>query len=217
MSTLPRSPAPSTGVPADVPAPNVTVAPLELHMEVFDPRSGDVWLHQQPVSEAGYKAFKPDPPYVKSGLGRSAMDFAWFKRSPGADADGALEQRRIGGLDWVRVARPRDFRGIARGDAPTRLVIEKHHVIGFEAGKRLNFVRVADGGWYVQQTAAPDGSIIDEPVDWQLFHVELPQRWTCDLGCPVTVYFFRNLRSFQGPIPPERLPAAEFRPGRIAP
>lgn len=204
----------SPPIPGEVPSPNVTVKPKGLHMEIFDPRSGDVWLHQQPISEADYQAFRPEPPYVKSGLGRSAMDFAWFKRSPGAEIDGVLEQRRIGGLDWVRVARPRQFRGLARGNAPTRLVIEKHHVIGFEAGSRVNFVRLPDGGWYVQQTAAADGSVIDEPDDWSLFHVELNRRWVCDLGCPVTVYFFRNLRSFQGPVPAQALPDAEMRPGR---
>jgi hypothetical protein len=204
----------SASIPAGVPAENITVSPLDPHMEIFDMRTGDVWLHQQPITEADYRSFKPEPPYVKSGLGRSAMDFAWFRRSPGADADGALERRVIGGLEWVRVARPRDFRGIQQGDAPTRLTIEKHHVIGFDAGTRVRLVRVPDGGWYVQQTAAIDGSIVPEPADWSLFHVDLDRRWVCDLGCPVSVYFFRNLRSFQGPLTDAQLPPGALKPGR---
>ena len=43
-------------------------------------------------------------------------------------------ERMIGGREFVRVARPLDFRGLANGDAPTRVVIDKHHVLVFAAG-----------------------------------------------------------------------------------
>jgi hypothetical protein len=71
-------------IPASVPEENVTVSPLDLHMEMFDMRSGNVWLCQQPLTMDEYRAFKPEPPYVKSGIARSAMSFAYFRRSPGA-------------------------------------------------------------------------------------------------------------------------------------
>lgn len=206
-------PSRNAAIPSAVPAHNVTVAPLDLHMEILDTRTADVWLHQQPVTEDEYRAFKPEPPYVKSGLGRSGMDVAWFRRSPGADADGPLERRIVCDREFVRVARPRQFRGLQQGDAPTRLVIEKHHVIGFNAGTRVHIAKL-DDGYYVLQTMAPDRSIIPEPADWALFHVDLEQPWVCDLGCPVTVYFFRNLRSFQGPLTAEQLPAQALQPGR---
>jgi hypothetical protein len=189
-----------------VPAPNVTVAPRELHMEIFDSRTADVWLCQRPVTAAEYQALQPEPPYVKSGLARSAMDFAWFLRSPGALADGPLESRIIGGLPMVRVARPLDFRGFAAGDAPTRLTIDKHHLIGFNAGTRARLVQLPDGAFFVQQTVSAGPVSIPLPADWKAFELRSEARWSVCLGAPVTVYFFRNLSSFQGPLTREQLP-----------
>ncbi|MEN8665599.1 MAG: hypothetical protein ABF356_11645 [Polycyclovorans sp.] len=93
-------------------------------------------------------------------------------------------------------------------------MIEKHHVLGYEAGTRVNFMRLPDGEYYVQQTASTDGGVIAEPADWTLLHIELDRQWICDLGCPVTVFFFRNLRSFQGPLREDQLPSGERKPGR---
>jgi hypothetical protein len=193
-------------IPASVPEENVTVSPLDLHMEMFDMRSGNVWLCQQPLTMDEYRAFKPEPPYVKSGIARSAMSFAYFRRSPGAVADGALERRQIAGRDFVRVARPVKFRGLQPGTAPTRLEIDKHHVIGFSAGDCVPFVRLPDGQCYVQQTVAADHSRIDLPEDWTPLHVRLTQDWALALEAPATVYFFSNLQSYQGPVPAECMP-----------
>ena len=184
-----------------VPAANVTRAPRQLHMELMDGRTLDVWLHQPPVTAADYAAFRPEPPYVKSGLGRGAMDRAWFLRSPGSAADGALEARVIGGREFVRVARPLDFRGLARGDAPTRLQVDKHHVLAFAAGSEVRIALLPDGRDYVQQTlAAPGAGAVPLPADWQLRIVRPAQDWVVPLPAPATVWFFRNLDSYAGPI-----------------
>lgn len=190
-----------------VPAANVTLAPRELHMEVMDPRTFDVWLHQQPVTLDDYRSFKPEPPYFKSGVGRGAMDRAWFLRSPGSAANGVLEGRRIGGRDFVRVARPLDFRGLAKGDAPTRLQIDKHHVLVFAAGADVRVARLPDGHWYVQQTVAAAGAdVIPVPADWESATLRLARDWTVSVPTPATVWFFRNLDSYMGPLTAERLP-----------
>ncbi|HUP93208.1 MAG TPA: hypothetical protein VM074_13250 [Solimonas sp.] len=184
---------------------NVTLDPRELHMEIFDPRTTDVWLHQRPVTQAQYDAFRPEAPLVKSGIGRSAMDFAWFLRSPGAAANGPLETRTIGGLECVRVARPVSFRGFAAGDAPTRMKIDKHHAIGFDAGSVVRLAQVPDGLFYVQQTVtAAQG--VPVPADWRMHELRPRAPWTIYLGSPVTVHFFRNLSSFMGPLRREDLP-----------
>lgn len=186
---------------APVPARNVTQAPRELHMEVMDPRTFDVWLHQHPVSLGDYQAFRPEPPYFKSGIAAGAMDRAWFLRSPGASADGALETRAIGGREFVRVARPLDFRGLAKGDAPTRLLIDKHHVLAFAAGSKVRVARLPGGQWYVQQTLAATGSgAIAPPPDWELHIITPAQDWIVRAPTPATVYFFRNLDSYIGPV-----------------
>jgi hypothetical protein len=189
-----------------LPAGNVTLAPRELHMEVMDPRSFDVWLHQPPVTLDDYRAFKPEPPYFKSGLARGAMDGAWFLRSPGGAADGALESRIIGGRAFVRVARPLDFRGLARGDAPTRLAIDKHHVLCFAAATDVRVARLPDGHWYVQQTvAAPGSDAVAPPADWELATLRPARDWLVSVPTPATVWFFRNLDSYIGPVIPPPL------------
>lgn len=186
---------------APVPAQNVTQAPRELHMEVMDPRTFDVWLHQHPVTLEDYKAFRPEPPYFKSGVGAGAMDRAWFLRSPGTPADGALETRTIGGREFARVARPLDFRGLAKGDAPTRLLIDKHHVLAFAAGAEVRAARLPDGQWYVQQTVAAAGAdAIAPPADWEMKVIRPAQDWIIHVPTPATVYFFRNLDSYIGPL-----------------
>lgn len=195
-----------TGDAAGAMANNVTLQPRELHMEVFDPRTGDVWLQQAPLTEAEYRAYRPEPPYMKSGFARSAMDYASFRRSPGASADDPLEERVIGGRTLVRVAKPLAFRGLARGDAPTRLQVVKHHEIGFAPGTRVRLARLPDGAWFVQQTVAPGHERVPVPADWQMFEVRPRSPWSIHLAAPVTVYFFRNLASFQGPVPREQIP-----------
>lgn len=192
--------------PAGIPAPNVTVDPRALHMEVLDPRTADVWLYQQPISEAQYREFRPEPPYVKSGLGRAAMDHAHFRRSPGASADGALETRLIGGLLLARVARPLDFRGLARGDAPTTLRVDKHHVLGYAPGTAVRLARLPDGAFFVQQTVAAGAARVPVPPEWTMFVLRPRAPWTVELPSPVTVHFFRNLSSFAGPLRHEDLP-----------
>ena len=62
------------------PAANLTLAPRELHMEVMDARTLDVWLQQAPVTPEEFRAFRPEAPFVKSGVAHSAMDYASFRR-----------------------------------------------------------------------------------------------------------------------------------------
>src|SRR5581483_5542300 len=107
-----------------------------------------------------------------------------------------------------RVARPQTLRGFAPGNAPTQLLIEKHHVIGFDAGTTLRLARLPDGHYYVQQTATAGGFADVDPEDWEMHALALERAWSVELAYPTTVWFFRNLRSFCGPFRREQLPAA---------
>lgn len=193
-------------IPALVPENNITRSPREPHVEVMNLQTLDVWLCQEPVGAERYKSLKLPPPLVKSGRGVSAFDFAYFLRSPGAARDGALEAMQVDGLSFVRVARPQQLRGFAPGDAPTQLMIEKHHVIGFHAGTVMRLARLPDGLFYIQQTATLSELADVDPPDWAMHTLALNSDWSIDLGCPATIYFFRNLRSFCGPFTPEQLP-----------
>jgi hypothetical protein len=193
--------------PPELAGHNITAqARSGLRAEIMDLRTLDVWLCQQPITEAEYAALAPEPPFVKSGLGRSAMDIAWFKRSPGAAADGPLATLALGDFVFCHVARPRDFNGLARGDAPTRLLVEKHHVLGFEAGSRVRLTVQADGRVFVQQTIAIDGAGPPPVAGWSAREITLHSPWVCALPYPCEVYFFQNLSSYAGPLDPAQLP-----------
>lgn len=187
-----------------IPADAITVLPREPHMEIFDPRSRDVWLCQQPISAEDYQAFCCEPPLIKAGHGRSAFDSAYFRQSP--DLQGALEVREMNGLRLVRVARPQAFAGMPRGDEPTCLMVEKTHVLGYSAGRSLRLARLPEGHWLVEHTLPLYGALIEPPTSWQLLTVELEQDWTCELSGVVPVYFFRNLQSFAGGLDEAILP-----------
>lgn len=193
--------------PAGLAASNITAAARSgLRAEIMDMRTLDVWLCQQPITEAEYAALAPEPPFFKSGLGRAAMDIAWFDRSPDAAADGPLSTLEIGGFVFCHVARPHDFRGLASGDAPTRLMVEKHHVLGFDAGSRVRWAVQADGRVFVQQTTALDGAGPPPVTGWLVRETTLRSPWVCVLPRPCEVYFFQNLSSYAGPLDPAQLP-----------
>ncbi len=194
-------------IPSHIPPENITLEPTRPHMEVIDTRTGDVWLHQSPTTLAAFKALQPEPPFIKSGLGTAAMDLAYFLRSPGATADGPLETRMIAGLQWSRVARPVEFRGLAAGDAATRVVVDKHHVIGWNTDSVLHIARLPDGHFYLQQTAAIEGRATVIPSDWEMFALTLDRPWSVAIGNPpAAAYFFRSACSFIGPLGAAQLP-----------
>ena len=189
-----------------LPAENVTRSPRQAHMEVMNPATGDVWLLQDPISIEEFTSLRVEPPWVKVGFTTASMDSAGFRRSPGADADGPVETREIGGRRFARVAKVRKFGGFAAGAVPTRIEVEKHHLVGFDAGRTITVARLPDGQFYVEQTECMPGKSFEPPADWQMFTLRLTEPWSLQIACPVSVYFFRSLRSFQGPVAPEWLP-----------
>lgn len=193
-------------IPSTIALDNITVEPTGPHAEVMDLESGDVWLCQQPITEARFNMLKTARPLVKSGYGRAHFDYAWFLRSPGADADGPLDARDIDGLRFVRVARPREMVALRSDHLPTRLVIEKHHVIGFHADRKVTLARLPDGAFYVLHTETLTDIADVDPEDWEMFTLTLFAPWTIALPCPAHVYFFGNLRSFAGPLSGDELP-----------
>jgi hypothetical protein len=74
-----------------------------------------VWLSLDEVTPAQAKALPISPGMVKYGPAVSSMDLAWFDRSPGADVDGPLAEREIGGLRFRLVAKPGKFTPLPGG------------------------------------------------------------------------------------------------------
>ena len=74
-----------------------------LHMEIMNAATGDVWLAQKPVTDVQFEALVPPPGFQKGGIGQASVDTAYFRRSPGASADGPVETMDCGdGNDYLQ-------------------------------------------------------------------------------------------------------------------
>ncbi|MCP3985244.1 MAG: hypothetical protein GY723_12715, partial [bacterium] len=67
----------------------------ELHGEVLDPSTRNVWQSLEPISREDYQALPLEPDWLRVGIGRGAMDEHWFARSPGKEEDGPMELLEI--------------------------------------------------------------------------------------------------------------------------
>lgn len=201
MASSARPADPTAELPdAELARRNRTVSPWELHLELFDPGSHDVWLAPEPIDQTEAERLVPAPPLVRGGLGRGVMDRAWFRRSPGAERDGPLEERTIGGLRFQRVARP-DLAAQQRlGERGPRLLpVFKHHVLEFDAGREVAVLALPDGRRFVHTTGdLPD--LAKLPEGWRLERVGLRAPWSVELPCPTLTIWLGAARSFQGPL-----------------
>jgi hypothetical protein len=153
------------------------VGAQELHMEILEPTSRNVWQSLEPVTRAEYDAFRLEAGFVKVGIGRGAMDEHWFDRSPGANASGPMEVRKFGGREFGLCARPASAPELLFGpDGPRRLLVEKHHVMRFTAGRAIPVLVLPEGTEYVHvlsrqgldRTPTPSGDGLLLPEGRQL-------------------------------------------------
>lgn len=179
------------------------VGAQELHMEILEPTSRNVWQSLEPVTRAEYDAFRLEAGFVKVGIGRGAMDEHWFDRSPGANASGPMEVRKFGGREFGLCARPASAPELLFGpDGPRRLLVEKHHVMRFTAGRAIPVLVLPEGTEYVHVIDGGSGEpALQLPEGWRLRQVSLDEDWIVRLPHPATVFFFPRGDSFQGPIP----------------
>jgi hypothetical protein len=172
------------------------------HGEVLDRTTGNVWQSLEPISREDYEALPLEPSWLRIGVGSGAMDEHWFARSPGAHEDGPMEQREIGGHRFGLCARPASAPTQPEGpEGPRHILVQKHHVICFAAGREIpilqrpdgqRFVHVIEGGQRKPALALPDG--------WRVETVKLAEDWVLQLPTPTTVFFFPNGDSYQGPL-----------------
>lgn len=181
--------------------------PGDLHGEVMDTTTGLVWLAQDPIGQEQYDALELPDGFVKTGIGEAVADAAYFARPPGADRDGPLEVREIGGLRFVAVARP----GVP--DSPVSglfvLPVLKHHRVFYAAGRTIEVMDCGDGADYLplvrnavmagrRRSATPRPRLL--PEGWSVRTVTLAKDLVVDLPSPTRVTFFASGDSFQGPV-----------------
>jgi hypothetical protein len=198
-----------------LPAHNVLVDCRELHAELLDLQTGTVWQSHRPISREAYRALELPAKLIRVGIGAGVMNEHYFRRSPGAAADGPVGEREVAGHLFIHCANPpKGGPETPVGDDPKLLRVDKHHSLIFEKGREVPVIRHADGRDFIQviaaspggegilQTAeaAVGGSEIPLPAGWSLRTETLVSRTTVHLPHPTQAWFFANGASFQGPV-----------------
>jgi hypothetical protein len=180
----------------------------ELHGEVLDPSTGNVWQSLEPITREEYQALPLETGWLRVGVGIGAMDEHWFARSPGAEENGALQLCEIGGRGFGLCARPACAPTQPAGPGgPRLLLVQKHHVIRFVAAREVPVLLHPNGERVVHVIEGGQGKApLELPQAWKLESVKLAEDWVLELPTPTSVFFFPNGDSYQGPL--ERLPGS---------
>jgi hypothetical protein len=171
----------------------------QLHGELLDPSTANVWQSIEPISREDCDALPVEETWLRAGVGAGAMDEHWFMRSPGADEDAPMEERDIGGHRFCLCARPAS--APSQREGPRHLLVEKHHVLRFVAGREIPVLRLPDGQRFVHVVeGGEDKPPLVLPEGWRLEALKLSEDWVLQLPTPTSVFFFRNGDSYQGPL-----------------
>jgi hypothetical protein len=185
-------------IPVDTPEQNIQFELEQPHIEMLSSQDGKCWQVMTGVTHAEYEALPIEPPDIKVGIGNAAMDDAYFKRSPGADADGPVEVLERYGHSWSYIARPCGAPTMPAGrEGPRQIQVDKHHVVIFRAGRELGYLTLPDGSEYVHVIRGDAPLLL--PDGWTLRSERLDEDLTIELPAPATVFFFPNGDSYQGP------------------
>ncbi|HEY2774898.1 MAG TPA: hypothetical protein VGK20_12705 [Candidatus Binatia bacterium] len=186
---------------------NWTTGHPALHGEIMDVESRSVWLCQQPISYERYDALALPDGFIRTGIGGSTADLAYFRRSPGRDSDGPLQVRDIDGVRFSFVATPGEPEAMLPG--LVILPVSKHHRVLYRAGRAIEIMDCGDGFDYVPLVAEARmaGRRRDRPLPprtapkgWSSRFVTLARNLLVELPCPTRVTFFASGESFQGPV-----------------
>lgn len=180
----------------------VMVGARKPHMEVLELSTRQVWQSLGPISLEDANALELEPGWVKVGVGTGAMGEHWFERSPGTPDEGPMEERSIGGRQFVFCARPVGQPSLPDGsEGPRQMCVDKYHVLRYFGGTRVQLLRLPDERDFVHVVeGGPEKPSLALPEGWLLRDVLLEEDWVVKLPAPATVFFFPNRDSFQGPI-----------------
>ena len=176
----------------------------DLYMEVMDTATGLVWMSAAPVELSDYESLELDDSLVKVGIARAPMDRAAFQYSPGAPDEPVLE-RVIDGRSYINVAippPPQEWIAPSLPGGPTEILVDKSHLIGFEAGRSVVILSLPEGD-FVELVGEQDGDdALVLPTGGSLRHVSLEHAWVVQLPAPTRAFFWFGdaMRSFQGPV-----------------
>jgi hypothetical protein len=176
----------------------------DLYMEVMDTTTGLVWMSAAPVEMSDFESLELDESMVKVGIARAPMDRAAFQYSPDAPDKPVLE-RVIDGRQYINVAvppPPKEWTAPTLPGGPTEILVNKAHVIGFEAGRTVTVLSLPEGD-FVELVGEPEGDhALVLPPGGTLCQISLEQPWVVQLPTPTRAFFWFGdaMRSFQGPV-----------------
>jgi hypothetical protein len=172
----------------------------DLFMEIQNPETRETWMCCEPVTKERISRMKPAAPFVKSGYGLASMDRAAFAHSPQNPAE--FTAMDCGGEPFRHVATPLDIVPPAAEGGPMRVTVDKHHLLGFDAGRELavleldgkSFIEVIGSSEYDEELVLPDGAWLQRRPVAEPLVLMLPE--------PTTTFFWfgEEMRSFQGPV-----------------
>ncbi len=171
------------------------------HMEIAEVADQMVWMTRSPVEKSEFEALEVDASYTKSGVGPASMDRAGFRHSPDRP-DEPVREREIGGHQFINVAAPAGLKPPTEQGAPMTGYVNKAHVLGFEAGRRLAILTTPEGDFVeVVGDASHDADLL-LPEGGELSEIVLTDHWVVPLPTPTRVFFWWQgaVRSFQGPV-----------------
>jgi hypothetical protein len=170
-----------------------------LYMEVTDTSNMSQWMDVSPATQAEYDGLVVSSPLRKTGIGQASMDCAAFVTSPDQSH---VAERRIDGRRFIHVATPTAFTPSSVKGGPADVLVNKRHVIGFDAGRKVAILTNADGHFVelVGSSSTDEGRIL--PRGCTLSQITLKKPWIVHLPTPTAAWFWmgKNVRSFQGPI-----------------
>jgi hypothetical protein len=173
------------------------------YMEVTDRSTGLVWMSNMPVTAQQYEELEVEAPLAKTLFARGSMDAFAFFHSPGLP-EHPLRERVISGLRCINVAAMGGVTPPSDSHGPLEAMVEKAHMLGFEAGRRLTILSLPDGD-YVGTLGEPDADdSLVLPEGATLKEVSINSPLIVELPNPTRCFFWGlgggELRSFQGPV-----------------
>ena len=180
---------------------NACVRPVEDRGEIADLERKEVWMSAEPNPRDWWETLEVAPPCRKAGYGHGTFDRAWFRRSPGMPEDGPAQRREFGGVSFIHVARIPDPPERPSERGPVRLLVDKHHSVVFEKGRKVSIATAAGGRHFVRLTENPvQHEPTPVPDGWSIREVVLDADWLVELPCPTETYWMDRAESYQGPI-----------------
>ena len=171
------------------------------HVELVEVATGQVWMSVEPATKQDYDRLRAglDDSLRGVGIGTASMDAALFRHSPDSEGQ-SVRERTIAGRRFINVALPGE--ATLHDAGMMQIAVNKAHVVGFEAGRALTIMRVADDNFVEVVGSAQHDDELPLPDGARLHKILLREPWVVALPTPTIAFFCdcSGLRSFQGPV-----------------